>query len=320
MKAIRVHQHGPPSVMTLEELPDPTPARGQVVVRIHAAGVNPVDTYIRAGTNNYSANMPYTPGQDGAGVVESIGDGVKRVAVGDRVYLAGSLTGTYAEKTVCTEAQVHPLPQRLTFPQGAAIAIPYATAYRALFQRAHALPGEWVLVHGASGGVGSAAVQLARAAGLTVVGTGGSERGRALVRQEGAHHVLDHHAEGYLDQLRALTGGRGVDIILEMLANVNLGKDLGALAPGGRVVVIGSRGPVEINPRDAMGRDATILGMTLRNVSESDMARIHAALHAGFENGSLKPIVGQELPLAQAPRAHEEVLAPGSYGKVVLVP
>ncbi len=320
MRAIRVHQHGPPSVMTLEQMPEPSPARGQVVVRIHAIGVNPVDTYIRAGVNNYSARLPYTPGMDAAGVVEAVGEDVKRVKPGDRVYTAGTLTGAYAEKALCLETQVHPLPERLSFPQGAAINVPYATAYRALHQRAHALPGEVVLIHGASGGVGSAAVQVARAAGLTVIGTGGTEKGRALVREEGAHHVLDHRSDGYLDQVKALTGGRGVDIILEMLANVNLGKDLPVLAPGGRVVVIGSRGTVELNPRDLMGRDAAIFGMSLMNVGESDRARIHAGLHAGLENGTLRPIVGQEFPLSEAPRAHEAVLAPGAHGKIVLVP
>ncbi|HLL52823.1 MAG TPA: NADPH:quinone reductase [Myxococcaceae bacterium] len=320
MKAIRVHQHGPPSVMTLEEMPEPSPARGQVVVRVHAIGVNPVDTYIRAGVNNYSARLPYTPGMDAAGVVEAVGEDVKRVKAGDRVYVGGTLTGAYAQKTLCLEAQVHPLPERLSFAQGAAINVPYATAYRALHQRAHVLPGEVVLVHGASGGVGSAAVQLARAAGLTVIGTGGTDKGRELVRKEGAHHVLDHRADGYLEQVKALTQGRGVDVILEMLANVNLGKDLTVLAPGGRVVVIGSRGTVEINPRDTMGRDAAILGMSLMNLGDADRVRIHAALQPGFENGSLRPIVGQELPLSEAPRAHDLVIAPGSYGKIVLVP
>jgi NADPH2:quinone reductase len=176
------------------------------------------------------------------------------------------------------------------------------------------------LIHGASGGVGIASVQIARAAGLTVIGTAGSDKGLALVREQGAHHVLDHRAPGYLDQIVALTEGRGVDVILEMLANVNLGKDLTVLAQGGRVVVIGSRGTVEINPREAMARDAAILGMTLFNTSEQDAASIHAALVAGLENGTLRPIVGRELPLAEAPQAHRAVMESGAYGKIVLIP
>jgi len=320
MKAIRVHEVGDPEVMRLEEVPDLQPGTGQVVVRVKAAGVNPVDTYIRSGLYPRKPALPYTPGNDAGGVVESIGTGVTRVAVGDRVYVAGTISGAYAEQALCNEFQVHPLPQRVSFAQGAAIQVPYATAYRALFQLARATPGESVLVHGASGGVGVAAVQLARAAGLTVIGTGGTERGRGLVAEQGAHHVLDHHAAGYLEQVLTLTGGRGVDVVLEMLANVNLGKDLKVLAQGGRVVVIGSRGTVEIDPRDTMSRDAVIMGMSLFNISAHDSARVHAALGVGLENGALCPIVGQEMPLVDAPRAHRAVMEPGAYGKIVLIP
>lgn len=320
MKAIRVHEFGGPDVLELEEVPDPSPGAGQVVVRVHAIGVNPVDTYIRSGLYPLKPTLPYTPGMDAAGVVESIGEDVTQVAAGDRVYVAGTISGAYAQKALCLETQVHRLPAQVTFEQGGAIGVPYATAYRALFHRAEARPGELVLVHGATGGVGIAAVQLARAAGMTVVATGGTEKGRASVTQQGAHHVLDHHSSDYLDRLRSLSGENGVNVILEMLANVNLGKDLGALARHGRVVVIGSRGPVEINPRDAMGRDASILGMTLMNVDDRDRASIHAALVAGLENGTLKPVIGREMPLSEAARAHEAVLEPGAFGKIVLIP
>lgn len=320
MQAIRVHQFGEPEVMKLEEVPDLKPGPGQVVVQVKAVGVNPVDTYIRSGMYARKPNLPYTPGSDAAGDVQAIGEGVTRVKVGDRVYVAGSLSGAYAAQTLCNESQVHPLPSQITYAQGAAMGVPYGTAYRALFQRAHAVPGETVLVHGASGGVGVAAIQLARARGMKIIGTGGTDKGRKLVMEQGAHHVLDHTQSGYLDQVLELTSGRGVDVILEMLANVNLGKDLPVLALGGRVVVIGSRGTVEINPRDTMSRDAAILGMTLFNTSERDMASIHAALVAGLENGTLRPVIGQEIPLAEAPRAHKAVMEPGAYGKIVLLP
>ena len=320
MKAIRVHETGGPEVMKLEEVPDLKPGPGQVVVRVKAAGVNPVDTYIRAGAHAQKPPLPYTPGMDAAGDVEAVGEGVTRVAVGDRVYTSGTLIGAYAEQVLCDESQVNLLPENISYAQGAAVNVPYATAYRALFQRARAVPGETVLVHGASGGVGIAGVQLARAAGMKVIGTGGTEKGRDLVKEQGAHHVLDHRAPDYFDQLKSLTSGRGVDVILEMLANVNLAKDLTALAQAGRVVVIGNRGTIEINPRDAMGRDAAILGMTLFNASEQERASIHAALFAGLENGTLRPVVGQEIPLAEAPRAHVAVMEPGAYGKIVLIP
>jgi len=320
MKAIRIHEFGGPGVMQLEDAPDPQPGPGQVVVSVKAAGVNPVDGYIRAGTYARKPALPYSPGMDGAGIVESVGDGVNNLGAGDRVYIAGSLSGTYAELALCNANQVHRLPAQVAFAQGAAVNVPYATAHRALFHRAGAQPGDSVLVHGASGGVGVAAVQLSRAAGMKITGTGGTGKGRTLVKEQGAHNVLDHRAPNYLEQALELTGGRGFDVILEMLANVNLGADLGLLAPGGRVVVIGSRGPVEINPRDAMGRDAAILGMSLLNAPEPDLARIHAALVAGLENGALRPIVGQEVPLAEAPRAHEAVMEPGAFGKIVLIP
>lgn len=203
--------------------------------------------------------LPYTPGSDAAGVVESVGEGVSHVAVGDRVYTAGTLSGAYAELTLCNISQTHPLPRSLNYAQGAAVNIPYATAYRALFQRAKVVSGDVILIHGASGSVGIAALQLACAADVAIIGTSSTERGRTLVAEQGAHHVLDHGATNYLDQAVALTGGRGIDVILEMLANVNLGNDLRVLAQNGRVVVIGSRGEVQINPRNLISRDASIL-------------------------------------------------------------
>jgi len=320
MKAIRAHQFGGPEVLRLEDVPDPQPEAGEVLVRIHAAGVNPVDTYIRTGTYARKPALPYTPGADGAGVVEKIGAGVQTFKPGDRVYVIASRTGGYAELAACPEAGVHPLPDGVSFAQGAALGVPYGTAYRALFQRAQARPAETVFIHGASGGVGIAAVQLARAFGMKVIGTAGTERGLDLIRREGAHVALNHQSEGYLDELKHATAGRGPDVILEMLANVNLAKDLGALALRGRIVVIGNRGAIEINPRDAMARDAAVLGMTLFNVNAQDMAAIHAALVAGLENKSLRPVIGKELPLAEAARAHREVLEPGAYGKIVLKP
>ncbi len=320
MKAIRVHAFGGPEVMKLEEAAEPKPGRGEVVVRIRAAGVNPVDTYIRTGAYARKPALPYTPGADGGGVVESVGEGVSAFKKGNRVYVAGALSGTYAELALCTEAQVHPLPQRASFAQGAALGVPYATAYRAMFQIVQAQPAQTILVHGASGGVGLACVQLGRAAGMTVIGSAGTEKGKKLVAEHGATHVLDHTKPDYFDELMKLTGGRGVDFIFEMLANKNLGKDLGLLALKGRVVVIGSRGPVEINPRDLMTRDAGVLAMTLFNIGPQDMRTIHAAIVAGLANGTLNPVVGQELPLAEAPRAHEAVMEPGAYGKIVLTP
>jgi NADPH:quinone reductase len=320
MKAIRVSEYGGPSVLKIEEVPAPQAGPGQVLVRAHAVGINPVDTYLRSNTDNRGPKLPYTPGADAAGVVEAVGTGVTAVKPGDRVYVGGTVTGSYAEICLCEQAQVHPLPENVSCAQGAAMNVPYATAYHALFNRGHGRAGETVLVHGASGGVGIAGVQLARAGGMTVIGTAGTDRGRRLVAEQGAHHALDHTAPGYLDELMTLTHGRGVDVVLEMLANVNLQKDLGAIAMGGRIVVIGNRGTVEINPRAAMNKDAAILGMALFHASPAQVAGIHTALVEGLRNGTLRPVIAQEFPLAQGARAHEAVMETGHHGKIVLVP
>jgi NADPH2:quinone reductase len=320
MQAIRVSAYGGPEVLKLEEIPALTPGSGQVLVRNHAVGVNPVDTYLRSNTDNRGPTLPYTPGSDAAGLVEAVGAGVTGVKAGDRVYVGGTATGAYAQQSLCGETHVHPLPANVSFAQGAAMNVPYATAYHALFNRGHGQAGETVLVHGASGGVGIAAVQLARARGLTVIGTAGTERGKKLVLAEGAHHVLDHTAATYLDELMRLTDNRGVDVVLEMLANANLQKDLGIIAMRGRIVVIGNRGTTEINARSAMNKDAAILGMALYHASPGQLAGIHAALVEGLANGTLHPVIGEELPLAKASRAHEAVMEPGHHGKIVLIP
>jgi len=320
VKTIRVREFGDPEVMNLEDAPDLQAAAGQVVVRVKAVGVNPVEAYIRTGKYAIKPALPYTPGSDAAGIVESVGPGVEGFSPGDRVYVGGTLSGAYADLALCEAWQAHPLPPNVTFAQGAAVNVPYATAFRALFHFAHARPGETVLIHGASGGVGVASVQLARAAGLTVIGTGGTDRGRQLVAVQGAHHVLDHRAPGYLDELLKITQGRGPDVVLEMLANVNLAKDLTILAKGGRVIVIGNRGSIEINPREIMRRDASVLGFVLFNADRQEVASIHAALVAGLENGTLRPVVGKEIPLKDAPQAHRAVMEPGAFGKIVLVP
>ena len=320
MKAILVREFGGPEVLKLEEVPTPQPAAGQVLVRIHAAGVNPYDTYMRAGTYAIKPPLPYTPGSDAGGVVEAVGAGVTRVKTGDRVYLAVSSTGSYAEYVLAPEAQVHPLPANTSFAQAAGLWVPYGTAFHALHHWARVKAGETVLIHGASGGVGIAAVQWARAAGLRVFGTAGSAKGRELILREGAHQAFDHTKDGYRDEILATTGGKGVDAIVEMLANVNLGHDLKLLAINGRVVVVGNRGDATVNARDLMSRRGTVHAFTLWAATPAEQAEIHAAIYSGLENGTLRPVVGREIPLAEAARAHKEVLEPGASGKIVLVP
>jgi NADPH:quinone reductase len=320
MRAIVVHEFGPPEVMKLEEFPTPKAGAGQAVVRIHAAGVNPFDTYMRNGTYAIKPALPYIPGGEGAGVVESVGEGVTKFKPGDRVYVGHPITGTYADYTLALESQLHRLPDRTGFNQGAGLYVACGTAYHALYHHADAHASETLLVHGASGGVGIAAVQMGHAMGMTVIGTAGSDKGLELVRREGAHHAFNHRNAGYTDAILKATNGRGVDVILEMLANVNLAADLKLLARFGRVIVIGSRGDISITPRDLMGRTSSVRGFVLWGISEADEADVHAGIFAGLENGTVRPVVGKELPLGEAVRAHKEILEPGAHGKIILVP
>ena len=320
VKAILVRTFGGPEVLQPAEVDDPVVTPGRVVVRIQAAGVNPVEAYIRTGSYARLPPLPWVPGFDGAGIIEAVGSSVTRFQPGDCVYLAtlGSWNGTYAERTLCDVEHVHPLPPTVSFPQGAAMGVPAVTAYRALFGRAHARRGETVLVHGASGAVGLCAVQLAKAAGLTVLGTAGTDDGLALVRRMGAAHVFDHRDDGRADLIRAATDGRGVDVIIEMLASANLDRDLGLLAPRGRVVIVGSRGRIEIDPRQTMGKDLSVLGMTLWNVSPEEMSQIHERLGQALTEGTLSPVVGREFPLEEAAEAHRRLMNSPAQGKMVL--
>ena len=322
MHLIRVHEFGTADVLHYVEDEPPKPGRNQVRVRLHAAGVNPADTYVITGTYAFwRPQPPFTPGWDGAGVIDAVGPGVTGRAPGQRVYVAAlplGSSGTYAEYVVAETASVHPLPDSLTFEQGAAVGIPYLTAYRALFQRGGARAGETVLVHGASGGVGIPAVQLALGAGLTVIGTAGSGAGRDLVRAQGAHHVLDHARAGYLEEIRDMTQGHGVDLIVEMLANENLEKDFDALARRGRIVIVGARGPVPFTPRKTMIAEADIRGTALWNMHTDEVAEAQSAISRRLGDGTLTPVVGRAFPLAEAAEAQRYVMDSHAHGRVVL--
>ncbi len=325
MRAIRVHGFGDPSVMAVEDIPTPEPGPRQVLVKVHAAGVNPAETYIRSGRYGILPTPPYTPGSDGAGQIVGVGGGPSPWKVGDRVFFHGTAAsqagGSYAELAVCEAHQVYRLPAHVGYSEGAALGVPYATAYVALFEKAAAKPGEIVLVHGASGGVGTAALQLARWKGLKVIGTAGSPDGLELVRANGAHLAVGHREALYLDLIKAAANnGRGPDVILEMLANENLDHDFDLAAPRGRIVVIGNRGRIEIDPRKIMSKDLTVTGVFLWSSTPEQLAAVYADIGTGLEQRALVPVIGLELPLAEAPRAHEAVINGRAYGKIVLVP
>lgn len=318
MKAIVVREYGEPEVMRLEEVEKPKTDGRNVLVRVAAVGVNPVDVYLRSGLFAYAPKLPYTPGNDAAGVVESVGPEVKRFKPGDRVYTAGSITGAYAEYTLCSEEQLGLLPENVSFEEGAGIWTPYATAFRALFQKAKCEAGETVLVHGASGGVGIAAIQWAKNANLRVAGTAGSADGREIATRAGADAVFDHLDEDHFAAIKDWSEG-GVNVIVEMLANKNLERDFECLAMFGRIVIVGSRGSLDFSPRQAMTKDATIYGMGLFNAPQEDLNQIHPAIYKGLAEGYLKPFVGRRFRLEDAARAHHEIIETKAFGKIVLI-
>lgn len=299
MKAIRVSQFGGPEVLQLVELPDPVPSGDQILVKLEAIGVNPVDTYLRAGKYPKLPNLPYTPGSDGAGT---------NVKTGERVYLSRSLTGTYAELCLATPEQVHPLPDNCSFQDGAALGVPASTAYHALFHKGQIQSGQRVLVRGASGAVGLAAVQMAKGHGCWVAGTASSPEGQKLVKEQGADQVCGHDD----------TEGK-FDVILEMLANSGLQKDLEQTSPRGTIVIVGNRGEIQIDPRLTMTGDLTVKGMSLGNATPEELKEVHAGLNKALREGTLRPTIRKAYPLAQASQAHVDVLESGAAGKLILV-
>lgn len=323
MKALRLHSFGPAANLTLEEIPVPNPSAEEVLVQIHRAGVNPVDTYIRSGAYASLPALPYTPGHDGAGVIAAVGHSINNWRAGDRVYLAGSLSGTCAEYALCRPDQLFPLPEAASFDTGAALGIPYATAAIALFHHATLTPSQHVLVRGAGGGVGFAAIQLALDAGAKPIAIAGSPAARAALTTElGADYVIDSAStpEKIEHQLLQLTRGKGVELLLETAAHDHLGADLRLLAQEGTALVVGSRGTATILPRDLMARNASLRGVMLMRCPAPALAAAHARIAGLLVAGKLTAPIHATLPLAEGARAHEMQLERGLFGKILLAP
>ena len=317
IKSIRVESYGGPEVLRLENVSIPEPGTGEVIVRLKAAGVNPVDTYQREASRGYKPQLPFTPGLDGAGTVDAVGPGVTRVQTGDRVYLAGSITGTYAEAALCREDQLYPIPEGIDFIQAAALFVNYFTAFRALFQRGGLQPDDKVLVHGASGGVGIAALQALAWRGTAAAATAGSEEGLSLASAQGAAFTADHRNDQHWQQVRNWSGN-GFDLILEMSAADNLTGDLQLLSTGGRIVIIGSRGSIDLDPRLLMRADADIRGMVMMNAEQSELEELAGMIADAASSGFIKPVIRKFFDLNDAADAHRLVRQPGAAGKIVL--
>ncbi|XP_002733966.1 quinone oxidoreductase-like [Saccoglossus kowalevskii] len=321
MRAVKVSEFGAPEVLkVLSDVAIPVPTGKQVLIKIASAGVNPVDTYRRSGNYPLLLTLPFTPGSDASGIIEKTGPEATKFKSGTRVYTSKCSSGSYAEYGVAAEDDVHVLADTLSFQQGASIGVPYYTAFRSLFQRGNCKASETVLVHGASGAVGIAALQLGSAYGLNLFGTAGTADGLKLIKEHGAMKAFNHNDKDYVQKIMDETEGEGVNVILEMLANVNLQKDLQMLAPKGRVLVIGNRAPTEIDARLTMTKETSIIGVSLGSTTKEEFKEITAAMHAGFVKGYLQPVVGKEYPLEKVVEAHHEVIEhkEGSHGKIVL--
>jgi len=322
MKVVSVHKFGLENPLVIEDLPESKAQSGQVLVRVRAAGVNPLEISIRSGGHPRSMQMqvPFVCGSDIAGEVESVGAGVKRIAPGDRVW-GRSLTGGYAEKGVLLEVATGRLPDSLSFEEGACLPIPLLTAWNALVIKAGAGPGETVLVQGGAGGVGHMAIQLARHMGCRVLATASSNEKAEFCREAGAEEVIIYRESNVPDRVKEMTAGRGADVVVETAASENLVGDLELLALNGRIVVVGGgtgKGTdVTISLRPAMSRDAKIMGISSANMAPL-IPRALLQLSSLLERGDIQPHIGHELPLDQANESHELVLSGKFLGKVVL--
>ncbi|MYA97301.1 MAG: NADPH:quinone reductase [Nitrospinae bacterium] len=324
MKAVRVTRFGLDYPMELEEVVEPAPGPGEMLVRIAAAGVNPLEVAIRSGNHPRAGAMtlPYTCGTDVAGEVEAVGEGVEAFAPGDRVWGRAS-TGAYAEKGLLPAGSTGRLPGSMTFAEGAALPIPLLTAWNALVVKGEAAPGDCVLVQGGAGGVGYLAIQLARAIGCRVFTTVSSKEKANFCLAAGAEAAVNYREEDVPGRVMELTSGRGVEVVVENIGCDNLSSDLKLNAVNGRIVIVGTgtgKGPeVTIPLPAAMGRDARILALSSGNLNPL-VPGILRRLAPLLEGGAIKPHIGRELPMEQANESHEILLSGKFLGKINLVP
>ena len=319
MKALRVEEYGPPENLVLREMEEPVPGMGEVLVEIRAAGVNPVDTYHRSGTRGYKPPLPFTPGTDGAGEIVACGEGCKAFQPGDRVYLFGSLSGTYAERCLCRESHVFPLPAGLDWNQAASLGVPYFSALRALFTRGNLNDEDTVLIHGASGSVGLAALQMAAGRKGRLFGSASSAEGREVVLKNGADYCFNHLEAGHYAEIMDLTQNRGIDLALEMCAGRNLQKDLEIIAAGGRIVIVGSGQEVQIEPRELLVKEVDCLGMMIRGSSEDELRQYAVQLEMGVAEKRIQPVISNVYSVQNAPEAHREIMESKHKGSIVIV-
>jgi len=342
MKAMAMRAHGGPEVLRLEDLPEPVAGPGQVVVRVRSVALNHLDIWVRRGWPGLQLSFPHLLGADVAGVVESVGPGVAGSAPGDEVVLSPGLScgrcraclsgkddecrryailgehvaGGYGERVAVPAQNLLPKPPNLSFDQAACIPLVFLTAWHALVTRAGLRAGETVLVHAAGSGVGSAAVQVARLLGATVIATAGSDWKCDRARELGAHHAVNYEEEDFLSAAKKLTGRRGVDVVFEHVGKSTWERSLAATALGGRIVTVGATTgwdpPTDL--RHVFYRRLSILGSTMGSKGELfEVLRF-------VEEGRLRPVLDRVLPLADAAKAQELLANRAQFGKIVLNP
>lgn len=322
MKAIQVHDFGGPEVMKLEDAPDPTPGQGQVLIQVKAAGVNPVDTTFRSGAHplSKSLRLPWTPGIDAAGEVLEVGAGIEGIRAGDKVFGA-AVTGSYAEKAALNGLRTASIPPNLSFEECASFPVVLYTAFYAVVIKAGIQPGQTLLVHAGAGGVGSMAIQIAKAAGSRVITTISSKEKGLVAASMGADVVVNYREESFVDRCLEETGGRGVDAVIEMVSAENFDKSCQALKKYGTMVLLGAgtgKSPTgSVNYPPFYSKDIDVRGMSLFNSDPvfPDMIRQVDML---LREGKVRPLVSEKIPLAEAARAHELLMTGKVPGKIVL--
>ena len=342
MKAVVLHQHGGPEVLQYADVPDPVPGPHEVLVRVKAVALNRLDVWVRKGLPHLKIAYPHVLGADIAGVVEGLGPGVKGVEIGKpvllqpasscgkcRACLSGmdnfcreyailgeNVPGGYCELFVAHERNLLPFPDGMPFERAACVPLTFLTAWQMVVRRARVKPGEWVLVHAAGSGVGSAAIQIAKLHGATVVTTVGSNDKIEKAKALGADHVINYREKDFAKEVRALTGKRGVDVVIEHVGPATWAGSLKSATWGGRIAICGSTsGPTaETHLTDVFFRQLQTLGSTMG--SKADLHDILPHVRAG----RLRPVFDSAMPLSKAREAHERLESRAQFGKLVLVP
>jgi NADPH:quinone reductase-like Zn-dependent oxidoreductase len=343
MRAVVITRHGGPDVLRVEERPDPPVGPGEVRISVRAAGINFADTMARAGVYPDAPSPPVVVGYEVAGEIESVGDGVDDYKPGDRV-LAGTRFGGHAELVSVPTNQVYPLPKKLSFEQGAAVPVNYATAYAALVIMGGLKPDERALVHAAAGGVGIAGVQIAKSIGAEVFGTASASKHDAI-REQGVTHAIDYRSQDFESEVMRITGGEGVDVAIDAIGPSSFRKSYRTLRQGGRLVMYGAseiqmgetrdlravlkglaRMPTATMPwwksMGVMNENKGVFGLNMLSWwdREKSLDRAIEPLLEGLEKGNLVPVVAESFPFDAAAEAHRFIAERRNVGKVVLVP